>query len=136
MDEIDRKILELLKSDGRRTYVDIGRKLELSEGAIRKRVQNLLGSGTIKRFTIEMGSGQEATAISLLSISTSVPTPSIVEGLKKLPNVQKVYEVTGQYDVVVIVSATKMAEVNRCLEQIRRFRGVTDTNTMIVLNES
>ena len=131
-----KELLELLRADGRRAYVDIGKELDLSEGAVRKRIQNLLESGAIQRFTIEVGRSQGARAISLLSVSTSVSTPSVVEALKKLPNIQKVCEVTGQFDVAIIVSAMNMAEVNRCLEQVRRLKGVTNTNTMIVLNES
>jgi Lrp/AsnC family transcriptional regulator of lysine biosynthesis len=51
----------------------------------------------------------------------------------KIPNVENVYEVTGQYDIVAVVSAMNIAEVNECIEKIRRVEGVTNTNTMIIL---
>lgn len=133
MDETDKEIFGILKRNGRATYIDIGKKVGLSEGAVRKRVKALVDSGVIKRFTIKVGLVEGAEAITLLSVSPSFPTSDISELLLKLPNVETVYEVTGQYDIAVIISALNITEVNRCVEKIRRVNGVVNTNTMIVL---
>ncbi|MFO8110026.1 MAG: AsnC family transcriptional regulator, partial [Thermoplasmata archaeon] len=53
MDDVDKKILEILKSDSRAHYVDIASKVGLTEGAVRRRVTKLKENGIIKRFTIE-----------------------------------------------------------------------------------
>lgn len=133
MDETDKEIIRILKRNGRATYIDIGRKVGLSEGAVRKRVKALVDSGVIKRFTIKVGLVEGAEAITLLSVNPSFPTSEISEVLQKLPNVETVYEVTGQYDITVIISALNITEVNHCVEKIRRVNGVVNTNTMIVL---
>jgi DNA-binding Lrp family transcriptional regulator len=54
-DKVDEKIIEYLKENSRESFVDIGKKLKLSESAVRRRVKNLVDSNTIKRFTLEMG---------------------------------------------------------------------------------
>ena len=54
-DKIDEKIIGYLKEDSRGSFVDIGKKLKLSESAVRRRVKNLVDGGTIKKFTLEMG---------------------------------------------------------------------------------
>ena len=54
-DKVDEKIIGYLKEDSRESFVDIGKKLKLSESAVRRRVKNLVDSGTIKRFTMELG---------------------------------------------------------------------------------
>ena len=54
-DKVDEKIIEYLKENARESFVDIGKKLKLSESAVRRRVKNLQGSGTIKKFTLELG---------------------------------------------------------------------------------
>ena len=54
-DKTDDKIIEFLRNDSRESFVDIGKKLKLSESAVRRRVKNLVDSGTIKKFTIEVG---------------------------------------------------------------------------------
>lgn len=133
MDEIDKEIIRILKHDGRATYIDVGKKVGLSEGAVRKRVKALVDSGVIMRFTIKVGLVEGAEAITLLSVNPSFPTSDVSEVLQKIPNVETVYEVTGQYDIAVIISALNITEVNHCVEKIRRVNGVVNTNTMIVL---
>jgi len=133
MDEIDREIIKILKNDGRATYSNIGKKVGLSEGAVRKRIKALVDSGIIRRFTVKVGLTEGAEAITLLSVSPTFPTSDVSKILKKLSNVETVYEITGQYDIAVIISGLNIAEVDECLEKIRRLDGVVNTNTMIIL---
>lgn len=133
MNEIDKQILQILKQDGRASYSDIGKKVGLSEGAVRVRIKKLMESGVIKKFTVETGLFGGAEALSLISVSPSIPTSKISAMLRETPNIKKVYEVTGEYDIVVVISAADITEVNECVEKIRKIEGVLNTNTMIVL---
>jgi DNA-binding Lrp family transcriptional regulator len=133
MDKIDKKIIEILKENGRATYINIGKKVGLSEGAVRKRIKTLVNSRVIRRFTVKIEFTEGAEAITLLHINPSFPTSEICEILKKFPNIETIYEVTGQYDIAVIISALSIAEVNGCVEKIRRLDGIANTNTMIIL---
>jgi DNA-binding Lrp family transcriptional regulator len=133
MDDTDREIIKILKNDGRATYSNIGKKVGLSEGAVRKRIKALTDSGVIRRFTVKVGLTEGAEAITLLSVSPSFPTSDVSNILKKFPNVETVYEITGQYDIAVIISGLNITEVDECLEKIRRLDGVVNTNTMIIL---
>lgn len=135
MDDLDEKILELLKDDGRASYMDIGKRVGLSEGAVRKRIKAMVDSGVINKFTIQMGFTKGAKAVALISVNPRIPTSAVSENLKKIPGVDVVYEVTGQYDIAAIISTLNVAEVNRCIEEIRTVRGVSNTNTMIVLRQ-
>jgi Lrp/AsnC family leucine-responsive transcriptional regulator len=133
MDETDKEIIKILKDNGRATYSNIGKKVDLSEGAVRKRIKALVDSGVIRRFTIKIGLMEGAEAITLLSVNPSLPTSEVSKILKKYPNVETIYEITGQYDIAVIISALNITEVDECLEKIRQVNGVVNTNTMIVL---
>lgn len=133
MDDTDREIIRILKNDGRATYSEIGKRVSLSEGAIRKRIKELVDSGVIRRFTIKVGLTEGAEAIALLSINPSYPTSDVSKLLRKFVNVETVYEITGQYDIAVIISGLNIVEVNECVEKIRRLDGVVNTNTMIIL---
>lgn len=133
MDEIDQQIIGILKENSRLTYSAIGKKIGLSEVAIRKRIKNLMSKGVIKRFTVEVNTSQRANAIVLISVSPSTSTPSISEKLSKIEGVKDVHEITGQYDVFVNISAPSIAEVNKCVDDIRSVEGVVNTNTMIIL---
>jgi Lrp/AsnC family transcriptional regulator, regulator for asnA, asnC and gidA len=131
--EIDRRILEILKMDSRKSFVDIGKELNLSESAVRRRVKNLLRTGTIKRFTLEVDTGEKTSAITLLSVDSSADTASVTSKLLAIHGVKIVYEITGQFDIAAIISASSISEINQSVDLIRRIEGISDTNTVIIL---
>lgn len=133
VDKIDEKIINILRTDSRKAFVEIAQEIGLSESAVRRRVKNLVDKGTIKKFTIEMGVSNKTSAITLISVSPSTDTSKVSERLKSLRGVDIVYEITGQYDIVAIVSAPTIAEINKCIDDVRRIDGVDDTNTVIIL---
>ncbi len=134
-DKVDEKIIEYLKENSRESFVDIGKKLKLSESAIRRRVKNLLGNGTIKKFTLELGEENATSAIVLVSVDSAMDTSKVSIKLTKLEGVKTVYEITGQYDITVIISAATIAEINNSIDALRKIPGVVDTNTVIILKK-
>ena len=133
LDDKDRRILDILKEDARRSFVDIGKAVNLSEPAVRRRVKRLVDSGVIRRFTIEADVGQGASAIALISVNPSIPTVQISSKLLVMSGVEAVYEITGQYDIAVILAGSNIASINKCIDDIRRLNGVGNTNTVIIL---
>ena len=133
VDEVDEKILSILREDSRKSFVEIADAVRLSEAAIRRRVSNLIKSGVISRFTIETNVGPRANAISLLSVNPSFPTSDVSARLRKMKGVDSIFEITGEYDVAVIVSGSNIAEINSTIDDIRKLQGIDDTNTVVVL---
>ena len=134
-DKIDEKIIGYLKEDARESFVDIGKKLKLSESAVRRRVKNLVDSGTIKKFTLELGEENATSAIVLVSVDSATDTSKVSLKLAKLEGVKTVYEITGQYDITTIMSASSIAEINNTIDALRKIPGVVDTNTVIILRK-
>jgi DNA-binding Lrp family transcriptional regulator len=133
MDEIDQKILKILKGNSRTTYVEIGRTLGLSEGTVRNRVQSLLDDGIITKFTIEVSLAVGVRALIMISIDPNTPTLNVSKIIQELTGIERLYEVTGQYEIVSVVSSPHIAGLNQTIEDIRAINGVTSTNTIIVL---
>jgi DNA-binding Lrp family transcriptional regulator len=133
MDETDKKIIKILKDDSRTGYVEIGNQIGLSEGAVRKRIKTLTDDCTIRKFTIKIGVAEGAEAIILLTVNPSYPTQEVTKRIQSIPNVETIYEVTGEYDIVAVINGINVVEVNECIEKIRRVEGIMKTNTMIVL---
>lgn len=133
MDKKDKEIIRILKNNGRSGYNDIGEKVGLSEGAVRKRIKVLVDAEVIRKFTVKVDIGEGAEAITLLSTNPSSPTHEVSEKIRNIQNVETVYEVTGEYDIVAIINGMNVVEVNECIEKIRRVDGIMKTNTMIVL---
>jgi len=115
--------------------LDIGKKLKLSESAVRRRVKNLVGSGTIKKFTLEMGEENTTSAIVLVSVDSATDTSKVSLKLAKLNGVKTVYEITGQYDITTIISAQNISDINNSIDALRKITGVVDTNTVIILRK-
>jgi DNA-binding Lrp family transcriptional regulator len=133
LDSTDEKIIEILKKDSRKPFVDIAEDVGLSESAVRRRVKTLIDNGIIKRFTLELSTPDKTSALTLISVNPSVDTSKVSERLKTLEGVDTVYEITGQYDIVAIISAPTITDINKCIDNVRRIEGVDDTNTVIIL---
>jgi len=133
VDEIDEKILSLLEKNARMTYVDIGREVGLSEGAIRNRVQSLVENDVIQRFTIEKSTQVGVRALTMIAVNPGTPTFEISQKVDKLRGVERIYEVTGEYDIIMVSTGSNIESINRVIEDIRKIKGVEKTNTIIVL---
>jgi DNA-binding Lrp family transcriptional regulator len=58
----------------------------------------------------------------------------VVSALKKLDNLEELYEVTGEYDIVTLLSATDIEEFREVLKnKIMKIKGVKSTVSSIVL---
>ena len=114
-DKVDEKIIEYLKDNSRESFVDIGKKLKLIRISSKKTCKNLVDSGTIKKFTLEVGEENATSAIVLVSVDSATDTSKVSLKLAKLDGVKTVYEITGQYDITTIISAPSIAEINKVL---------------------
>jgi DNA-binding Lrp family transcriptional regulator len=133
MDEKDRQIIKALKDNARAGFGEIGSIVGLSEGAVRKRIKTLTDEGVIRKFTVKVGVAEGAQAITLLATNPAYPTVEVSKKIQAIPNVETIYEVTGEYDIVAVITGMNVMEVNECIEKIRRVEGIMKTNTMIVL---
>jgi Lrp/AsnC family transcriptional regulator, involved in the regulation of lysine biosynthesis len=133
VDETDEKIIRILQADSRKAFVEIASEIGLSESAVRRRVKNLVDRMIIKRFTIELGATDKTSAITLISVASTADTSAVSNQLMNLNGVKVVYEITGQYDIAAIISAPAIADINKCIDDIRKTEGVSDTDTVIIL---
>jgi Lrp/AsnC family transcriptional regulator of lysine biosynthesis len=128
VDDTDKKILELLKKNAREKYVKIAKEVSLTEGAVRQRVKKMMNLGIIRRFTVDIGTAVEAI---ILVNTDPAETNKITRQMKEISG--KVYEVSGEYDIAVLVEADNMDELNSKVDKVRRIQGVLNTNTLIRL---
>ena len=133
LDDSDKQIVSVLKENSRLTIVEIGKIVGISEAAVRRRMKRLSESGYLKRFTVEVDQAMGAKALTFIAVSPNVPIPEVSKFLKKLNGVEGVYGITGEYDILSNISGQNITEVNRCIDEIRRINGVSNTNTIIIL---
>lgn len=129
LDGRDMDIIKLLRENSRARNVTIAKKVGLSEAAVRFRVKRLMKEGVIRRFTVETAL-EEPMAIVLIKTEPS-RTPTITKVLKGISN--EVFELSGGYDVAVILRSENTYRLNELVDRVRGLPGVLDTNTMMKL---
>jgi DNA-binding Lrp family transcriptional regulator len=134
IDHLDDKIIEILKKDSRRPFVEIANELEVSEGTIRSRVKKLFEEGVIQAFTIKTSS-KNVKALVEVKIDVNVNTSDIADQIAGFDGVSEVYEVTGEEDIVAIIDVTSSPQLNEIIERIRRYDNVESTRTRLILKE-
>jgi len=133
LDELDKKILQILSKDSRTAFTKIAKELSISEGTVRHRVNGMIAQGVIKRFTVETIETEKIRAVTLLSAMPEAPTSKIAEAVRDVLGVEKVYELSGEYDLLAEISGEDIESINKCIDEIRHIGGISKTNTLIVL---
>ncbi|TMP98526.1 MAG: AsnC family transcriptional regulator, partial [Thaumarchaeota archaeon] len=82
MDKADQLIIRVLRDDARISNTDLAKKLDLSEATVRRRIAGLVGSGAIRRFTVEVDDPDQTSAIMWVSVSPSIPTGQVSGKIK------------------------------------------------------
>ncbi|MGE3261675.1 MAG: Lrp/AsnC family transcriptional regulator [Bacteriovoracia bacterium] len=135
VDEIDRKILNLLKKDSRLQFAEIGRQVHLSAPAVFSRVKKLEAKGVIRKFSIEMNPETlEASMCAFIRIVLKgVATADAVATLEKYKEIEEAHHVAGEDCLVLKVRTQGALQLNQLLETIKRQKGVERTVTSVVL---
>ena len=128
MDDVDLEILKILKRDARTKYVKIGKLVGLTEGAVRRRIKELVKQGIIKGFTVETMA--EFEGIVLVETSPT-GTKDVIKNIGKIAS--RVFEVSGDYDIAALIQAYTMDDLNRKIDEIRKLSGIRNTNTLVKL---
>ncbi|GAA0298935.1 Lrp/AsnC family transcriptional regulator [Halarchaeum salinum] len=135
MDDLDRQILDVLRRDARTPYTEIGDELGVSEGTIRNRVERLQEEGTIERFTVSTSTGNVKAMIEV-DVAVDVDTHGVGDQIAEWPEVDFVWQVSGELDIVVVVDAEDTGRVNELITKTRELDDVTTTKTRLILEET
>ncbi len=136
VDDLDLKIIRELQKNARQSFRELAIKLEVAEGTIYNRVSKLQNLGVIKGFTLDVNFSKLGyDFVALVGIITDGGHfQEIGRKLSREPNVSAVYDVTGEYDAVVVAKFRDRAMLNDFLDRILAMEHVRKTYTMLVLN--
>jgi DNA-binding Lrp family transcriptional regulator len=134
MDELDREIVSILRQDARTPYTEIAEEVDISEGTVRNRVERLLEEGVIERFTVATRTGNVKAMIEV-EVDIDVDTAAVSEGIAEWEEVDFVWQVSGEEDIVVVVDAADTESVNDLITRARGMEDVMNTKTRLILDE-
>lgn len=134
VDEVNKRIIELLQRDGRKPFVSIAAEVGLSEGAVRQRVQRLTEAGVMQIVAVtdplQVGFARQA----MIGVRTRGDAGPVADTLCELPEVDYVVTTAGSFDLLVEVVCEDDAELlDLLMTRIRSVPGVTDTETFVYL---
>lgn len=136
LDELDRRILDVLMEDGRASNIEIARMLGVNESTVRRRMDSLVERGIIRGFTIQVRNPRLQTGVRA-HVFLKVDTPAIDEIVQVLcasEHTLSVYRIVGQYDIVSEVVFDTMAELHKFYDSLFRRTTVQDLMAYIVVN--
>ena len=134
MDDLDREILDILRRDARTPYTEIADQVGTSEGTIRNRVERMVDSGVIERFTISTRTGNVKAMIEI-TVDVDVHTGGLTERFAEWEQVDFVWQVSGEEDIVLVVDATDTGALNELISRARELEEVMGTKTRLILDE-
>jgi Lrp/AsnC family leucine-responsive transcriptional regulator len=135
VDDIDRRLVALLRRDGRAPMAALGRAVGLSRTATLARVRRLEETGVITGYRAEVAL-PSASAGHVARVAIQVRTPDrrvYVRRLLALPEVTEVESVAGEYDLLVRIATGSAGELDALLDRIASWRETVTTSSFVVL---
>ncbi|PSP26778.1 AsnC family transcriptional regulator [Halobacteriales archaeon QH_2_65_14] len=134
MDELDREILDILRRDARTPYTEIADEVGTSEGTIRNRVERMVDSGVIERFTVATRTGNVKAMVEI-TVDLDVQAGGLTEQMAEWEQVDFVWQVSGEEDIVLVVDTTDTRGLNELISRAREMDEVMGTKTRLILDE-
>ena len=138
VDEIDKKVLKILRSNARISLTKIAKEIGLSVMGVKNRISRLEKAGILRGYSANIDYAKLGySIIAFVGINTEPQKRiDVIKELKKRKEVIELYEVTGTYDIIAKVVIKDMEELRKFLAiTMAEVEGVTSTYTMIITNE-
>ncbi len=135
MDDLDEKLITLLRHNGRRSISDLVIDLGVSRATVRARMEKLERSGDIIGFTVILRSDAvdlPVRGIMMIEIEGHV-TDRVVKGLGGFSEISAIHTTNGRFDLVVELGAATLADFDAVLRRIRLLPGIKASETSLLL---
>ena len=133
LDDLDKRILKLLQFNGRLSFADLSRELDVAEATVRFRVNRLVSNGVITRFAALLDPAKVGMKVSG-AILLKIDPAYLEEACKQLisfSETQYLFQSTGEYDVVSVIVARDMEHLNSLIKRTKIITGVKDARVSV-----
>jgi DNA-binding Lrp family transcriptional regulator len=137
LDDLDHRLIRELRDDARLPAATLARRLGVSRGTVQNRLDRLVAGGVILGFTLRLRGDVEASGVrAITSVEVrGADMKAVVAALKRLPDVARIHSTNGRWDLVLEIAAPDLATLDRALHDVRAIRGVSLSETSILLSE-
>lgn len=134
IDTIDRKIIDQLRIDGRRSFAVIGRNVGLSEPSVRARYRRLSEAGIVQVVGMSDAPKLGEIEVHVAICVRGVAVATVAKQLAAMPEIKFVASAVGAYDLIADLRCADVIALSSILnEKVRRLNGVHHVDTTTVL---
>ncbi|MAD56122.1 MAG: AsnC family transcriptional regulator [Euryarchaeota archaeon] len=136
LDEIDKKIIKVLQDDARTSLRKISELVKVSLGTVSNRVKRMERNGVIKGYSVILDPDQIGWELNVV-IGLRIQKGRLIEiqeRIAKDSRVHGVYDVTGDFDSMVIARAKNRKDLDDLSKNVLSIDGVERSITHLVLN--
>jgi DNA-binding Lrp family transcriptional regulator len=132
----DQALIALLRENARASTAELARRLGVSRTTVQSRIERLETRGVIAGYGVRLSSDYEQGLVKAHVLLTVAPkaAEAVVRSLRMLPEVRTVHSVSGTFDMIVVVEAPSIRDLDALLDRIGALDGVERTLSSIILS--
>lgn len=136
MDELDEKLIGVLRLNARESIAELARTIGASRSTVQDRIARLEKQGIIKGYRLDLDSQMDSRFIrAFVKVSVEPQkTNLIVAELKTHHHINAVHTVSGKFDLVIEIGTPDTQSMDKMLDRVGEIPGVKSTESSIVLS--
>lgn len=133
LDDMSKRIIEQLQTDGRRSYAAIGKAVGLSEAAVRQRVQRLQEVGVMQIVAVTDPLTLGFRCQAMIAVKSDGDLEEVANQLASIQEIDYVVITAGSFDLLLEVVCEDDDHLLDILSRVRRVPSVTSSETFVYL---
>jgi DNA-binding Lrp family transcriptional regulator len=133
MDEIDRKLVSLLRDNARAPVAALAKSLRVSRGTVQNRIDRMLARGQIGGFTVRVRDDAERVRAIMAIAVEGERSGAVLKALRGFAEVRAVHMTNGRWDMIAELETDSLAGFSAALDAVRLIEGISATETSLLL---
>lgn len=132
----DRALIALLRENARAPTAELARRLGVSRTTVQSRIERLERSGVIAGYGVRLSPDHERNLVRAHILVTVPPklSASVEAALRRMAEVCTLHSVSGSFDLIIIVEASSVGDLDALIDRIGALDGVERTLSSIILS--
>lgn len=136
MDDFDRRLIGLLRTDARATVASLAQELGVARGTVQNRIAKLEANGTIAGYTVRLKPQtdmQRITALMTIEVEGN-HLEKVLRTLRGDPAVDALHTTNGRWDLIAELRADSLEAFDQVISRIRSMESIARTETSLLLS--